>query len=66
MIPTDRITDSPYWADWGGSRARHCGLLNVLFEDGRVEQMLPATINPMVPELNDTYWRPVGDPELVR
>jgi prepilin-type N-terminal cleavage/methylation domain-containing protein len=64
LIPTFYMRNSRYWTGWAGGRARHRGVLNVLFEDGRVEQMVPAAISPAVIGLNNTYWRPIRDPKL--
>lgn len=65
-IPTAEMRNSIYWTGWGGGRARHHGVINVLFEDGRVEQMLPGAIDPTVTALHDLYWRPSRDPELAQ
>lgn len=66
LIPTAAMRNSRYWTGWAGGRARHHGVLNALFEDGRVEQLAPAAVDPTVVELNDLYWRPSRDPELVQ
>jgi prepilin-type N-terminal cleavage/methylation domain-containing protein/prepilin-type processing-associated H-X9-DG protein len=58
------LRNSPYWGGWGGSRARHNGVMNVLFGDGRVESVRPMSINPSVPRLHDDFWRPLADPPL--
>jgi prepilin-type N-terminal cleavage/methylation domain-containing protein/prepilin-type processing-associated H-X9-DG protein len=62
--PTPSMRQSPYWGGWGGSRARHSGLMNVLFADSRVETMTPLSINPSIPRTHDEYWRPLADPAL--
>ena len=62
-IPNTDMKGSPMWGGWGGSRARHAGSLNVLFEDGRVESMSPLAINPFASDfIHDWYWRPLTDP----
>jgi len=60
-IPTDDMKNSPYWGGWGGSRARHTGVMNVLFADGRVESFSPKAINPLVSQFQDEYWLPLAD-----
>ncbi len=65
--PTDQMTnaDPPqFYGGWGGSRARHAGSMNVLYDDGHVEGTNPATINPTIFVNHDTYWKPLVDPPL--
>jgi prepilin-type processing-associated H-X9-DG protein len=38
--------------------ARHNGSLNVLFKDGHVESLVPADIDPTVPQIYQTHWLP--------
>ena len=45
---------------------RHFGTCNVLFADGSARPMLPATIDPQHPRLNDLWWKPKADPPMVR
>jgi prepilin-type processing-associated H-X9-DG protein len=58
------MRNSPHWGGWGGSRARHAGSMNVLYADGRVESSLPRAINPSVPQIHDSLWKPTCDPPL--
>jgi prepilin-type N-terminal cleavage/methylation domain-containing protein/prepilin-type processing-associated H-X9-DG protein len=55
---------SPQWGGWGGSRVRHTRTMNVLYADGRVETVSPATITPSVAAIHDEFWRPLSDPPL--
>jgi prepilin-type N-terminal cleavage/methylation domain-containing protein/prepilin-type processing-associated H-X9-DG protein len=63
---TDAMRNYPTWGGWGGSRARHVGTMNVLFADGHVEGMSPASINPSIPRLHDEFWKPFADPPLAQ
>ncbi len=56
---------SYFWGHWGASRARHAGIMNCLFGDGHVEGMRPDAINPTIPTISDTMWKPACDPPLV-
>ena len=56
--PTPAMMDSPDWTHWGAGRARHTGLINTLFGDGRVETLYPDDINPKL--TNAEYWTPCG------
>ena len=51
----------PDWAGWGYGRARHKGVLNVLYADGHVQARLPRPINPAVSMWHDDYWAPLRD-----
>ena len=44
---------------------RHFDTCNVLFADGSARSMLPATIDPEDPKLNDLWWKPRADPPMV-
>ncbi len=44
---------------------RHSGTCNVLFADGSARSMLPATIDPEDPKLNDFWWKPRADRPMV-
>jgi prepilin-type N-terminal cleavage/methylation domain-containing protein/prepilin-type processing-associated H-X9-DG protein len=46
------------WAGWGGGRARHTRMINVLFGDAHVETIDPAKINPKAADTNLLYWVP--------
>jgi prepilin-type N-terminal cleavage/methylation domain-containing protein/prepilin-type processing-associated H-X9-DG protein len=61
---TPFMKDSRQWGGWGGSRARHYGLMNILMADGSVQSVTPAAINPSVPRIHDEYWKPTSDPPL--
>lgn len=61
LTPSLELTQSPYWTGWGGGRARHNGMLNVLYGDGRVDAVAPDSINPKVTDFNLLYWMPALD-----
>jgi prepilin-type N-terminal cleavage/methylation domain-containing protein/prepilin-type processing-associated H-X9-DG protein len=61
---TEAMRNSPVWGGWGASRARHFGMMNVLYADGRVVASTPAAINPSMPAMHDEYWRPSATPAL--
>jgi len=52
------IDEHDYWAGWGHGRARHLGLMNVLFVDGHVEARYPSSVDPI---LDAEYWIPTLD-----
>jgi prepilin-type processing-associated H-X9-DG protein len=52
------VDNHDYWAGWGHGRARHLGLMNVLFADGHVEAVYPNSIDPTV---YAEYWIPTLD-----
>jgi prepilin-type processing-associated H-X9-DG protein len=58
------MRNSSHWGGWGGSRARHAGSMNILYADGRVESVLPRAINPSIPQIHDSLWKPTCDPPL--
>jgi prepilin-type N-terminal cleavage/methylation domain-containing protein/prepilin-type processing-associated H-X9-DG protein len=43
--------------------ARHAGIVNVLFHDGRVESLTPDEIDPRISTLQESRWRPRNDRE---
>ncbi|MGD0900049.1 MAG: DUF1559 domain-containing protein [Thermoguttaceae bacterium] len=55
---------APQWGGWGGSRARHGRMMNVLYGDGHVDTVSPATINPSIATIHDEFWKPLSDPPL--
>lgn len=55
-IPADYMRDCPDWSGWGGGRARHLGMMNVLYADMHVECVNPASIDPLVTATNQQYW----------
>jgi prepilin-type N-terminal cleavage/methylation domain-containing protein/prepilin-type processing-associated H-X9-DG protein len=61
---TNFMRNSTQWAGWGGSRARHFRMMNVLFADGSVQCRNPNEINPSVAQIHDEYWKPLSDPAL--
>jgi len=61
---TPFMRNSSQWGGWGGSRARHSGLMNILMADGSVQSVVPAAINPSVAPIHDEYWKPTCDPPL--
>ena len=60
-VPSADQTNSDQWGGWGGSRARHDGLMNVLFIDGHVEAKNPDAIDPFVGDHCFNYWKPEID-----
>lgn len=61
---TSFMKNSPHWGGWGGSRARHAGAMNILYADGNVQSVRPGSINPSVPQIHDSLWKPTSDPPL--
>jgi prepilin-type N-terminal cleavage/methylation domain-containing protein/prepilin-type processing-associated H-X9-DG protein len=53
---------APDWGGWGGSRARHTRMINVLFGDGScVETRDPSKISPKDEFVNADLWQPMVD-----
>lgn len=50
------------WANWVAPR--HRGVMNVLYEDGRVEKHVPGSIDPRVTTTHNEYWNPKRDAPL--
>ncbi len=65
VTPAMQNSNPPYfWGGWGASRARHGSTMNVLYDDGHVEGTTPAAINPSIPVIYDTYWKPFVDQQV--
>jgi prepilin-type N-terminal cleavage/methylation domain-containing protein/prepilin-type processing-associated H-X9-DG protein len=50
-----------WWPD--RAAARHAGIMNVLFYDGRVESISPDEIDPRISTIQESRWRPRNDRE---
>ena len=70
MVEYDTLVADVVGADassflWPDKAApRHRGLMNVLHGDGNVTALSPATIDPLVLEYHNQYWKPFRDPKL--
>jgi prepilin-type N-terminal cleavage/methylation domain-containing protein/prepilin-type processing-associated H-X9-DG protein len=49
---------------WDQVAPRHSGTVNVLYGDGRVDNLMPHEIDPSVLKIHDAFWRPDLDPTL--
>ena len=66
MLNNDSLVPAPDWAGWGstsGGRARHTRLMNVMYEDGSVESVIPSSIDPSLSPyaIHNEFWKPDVD-----
>jgi prepilin-type N-terminal cleavage/methylation domain-containing protein len=61
LVPTDKLKNSPMWGGWGGSRARHMKMINILYAGGNAKSINPASINPTSASVNEMQWKPLKD-----